>query len=387
LIWNHTLIDNLKGKTMLTITWVTNRFAPYRRPIWSHLAASARLRVYLLESSPRDVERANRGPDWKVTADSKQSYGPHLPKVINLGWAKLRLPILVTPQRLVEGADVLVLGGWQNPAYWQLLGLARLRKRAVIGFYGSTLASNRFKRGLVATARRFFFRHLDLIVAPGPSARAALLAFGVHPSRIVEGFNTVDVESIHRAALQARAELSEDLDVSKKIIYVGQLIPRKNVDSLIRAMASFDPSYSLTILGEGSERERLKRLAIDLAVSDRITFKDYADNRTVPSLLCQHSTLVLPSTEEVWGLVVNEALACGLHVVVSTACGAASSVSGMRGVWLSGTSSESIAEQIQKSSKNWTGPIAYPEILQYTPEALADKFLEGSRTLVGSDLK
>jgi glycosyltransferase involved in cell wall biosynthesis len=370
---------------MLTITWVTNRFAPYRRPIWAHLAASVKLSVYLLESSPRDVERANRGSDWKVTADTKAVYGPHLPKLINLALANMRFPILVSPRKLMEGTDVLVLGGWEKPAYWQLLCLARVRRRPVMGFYASTLASNRYKRGPVAAARRYFFRRLDLVVAPGPSAREALLAFGVHHSRIVEGFNTVDVESMHRAAEKARGDLSADSNHSKEIIYVGQLIPRKNVDSLIRAIASLDASYSLTILGQGSEKERLKRLVLDLAVSDRVTFRDYADNRAVPSVLCQHSTLVLPSTEEVWGLVANEALACGLHVVVSTACGVAPSVRGMRGVWLSETSPESIAEQIQKSSENWAGPIACPEILRHTPEALAEKFLVASQTLVGRD--
>ena len=227
---------------MLTITWVTNRFAPYRRPIWAHLAASVQLRVYLLESSPRDVERANRGPDWKVPASTEAAYGPHLPKLINLAWANRRFPILVRPQSVLQGTDVLVLGGWENPAYWQLLGLARLRRRPVIGFYSSTLASNRFKSGPVAAARRHFFRHLDLVVASGPGAREALLAFGVNQSRIVEGFNAVDVHSLHSAAMQARGKMSADYDASRKIIYVGQLIRRKNVDSLILAVASWIPA-------------------------------------------------------------------------------------------------------------------------------------------------
>jgi glycosyltransferase involved in cell wall biosynthesis len=275
-----------------------------------------------------------------------------------------------------------VLAGWEAPPYWQLLWLARVKGCPVIGFYESTLASNRFKRGLIAAARRCFFRQLDLVVVPGTAARDALLAFGVDESRIVEGFNAVDVLAMHRAATEARKLLAAGDPTSRNLIYVGQLIPRKNLDSLIFALSSLDPAYTLTIVGEGPSKDRLRQLVVDLGLSDRITFRDYTDNQALPNLLCQHSTLVLPSTEEVWGLVVNEALACGLHVVVSAACGVAPSVKGMPGVWLSGTNSAELAQQIEKSSENWRGPIASPEILRHTPEALAGKFLQAARSAV-----
>jgi glycogen synthase len=91
-----------------------------------------------------------------------------------------------------------------------------------------------------------------------------------------------------------------------------------------------------------------------------------------------HSVLVLPSYEEVWGLVVNEALACGLHVVVSLVCGVAPTVAGMRGVWLCDTSQAALAHAIRLSCAAWSGPINQPEILQHTPQAFAETFLEAS---------
>ena len=364
---------------MLRITWVTNMSPPYRRPVWAHLAASAHLRVYLLHSSQRDVARANRGQDWQAIHGTGTAYGPYLPRSLNLRLAGLPLPILVAARKLIRGTDVLVLGGWEAPAYWQLMALARIKACPIIGFYESTLATNRFKRGIVAAARRYFFRQLDLIVVPGAAARQALLAFGVDESKVVEAFNAVDVQSMRHAATRARRSLPVVYDASHKLIYVGQLIPRKNLDSLILAVALLDPAYTLTIVGEGSLKERLRHLVDDLGISDRITFQSYTDNQALPSILCEHSTLVLPSTEEVWGLVVNEALACGLHVVVSKNCGVAPSVNGMQGVWLSKTGPAEISQQIQNSSRSWVGPISSPEILRHTPEAFAEKFLAAAK--------
>jgi len=74
--------------------------------------------------------------------------------------------------------------------------------------------------------------------------------------------------------------------------------------------------------------------------------------------------------------VVNEALAAGLHAVVAETAGVAASVSGMRGVFLTQTSPESIARGLLQSKTAWEGPIDDPAIMEFTPERFAQVFLD-----------
>ena len=83
-------------------------------------------------------------------------------------------------------------------------------------------------------------------------------------------------------------------------------------------------------------------------------------------------TFILPSAEEVWGLAVNEALASGLHAVVSSKAGVAEFVQPMPGVFITEPTTNEIAKALELSRAKWVGPISNPEILSYTPERFAD---------------
>jgi glycosyltransferase involved in cell wall biosynthesis len=360
------------------LAWLTNHWAPYRRPVWRHIGQSAELSVHLLQPNFRHVQRENRGRDWQVQGNQVENYKVRSPRTLAVNLHGAIYSFLFTPRRILDSADVVVLGGWESPAYWQVLFLARLKGCRSVGFYESTLLSNRYKSGVVARLRRYFFQRLDAVVVPGIAAKEAVLAFGVAPEKVFTGFNAVDVVSAAQTANEARAALSSNEDTAYRLVYVGQLITRKNVDSLLRALALLGDPYSLTIVGQGAEQQSLVGLANALGVAGRVKFVGYVVGEAVPVILSAHSVLVLPSYEEVWGLVVNEALACGLHVVVSVVCGVAPSVAGMRGVWLCDTSPAALAHAIRLSCAAWSGPINQPEILQHTPQAFAETFLEAA---------
>ena len=78
-------------------------------------------------------------------------------------------------------------------------------------------------------------------------------------------------------------------------------------------------------------------------------------------------TLVLPSTREVWGMVINEALAAGLHVVVSRAAGVSESVRVFRGVYVCAPDAPELAVAMARSRGDFDGHILDPEILSRTP--------------------
>ena len=367
----------LGGRRM---SWITNQWAPYRRPVWEHLGRFIELSVHILQPSLEDIQSQNKGDDWMVEGNLVNGYKVGFPATLALNLHGSKLSFLLAPWRVVQSSEVVVLGGWESPAYWQALLLARLKRCRTVGFYESTMLSNRYRSGLVARARRFFFKLLDAVVVPGVAAKEAVLAFGVAPERVFIGFNAVDVAAAARTAERVHAALPANHDTAYRLVYVGQLIRRKNVDSLLRALALIGDRYSLTIVGQGAEEESLVRLADALGVRPRVEFVGYVRSDAVSEILSRHSVLVLPSYEEVWGLVVNEALACGLHVVLTDVCGVARSVAGMSGVWLCNATPASLGQAISSSTDAWRGPIAQPEILAHTPEAFAEIFLQASAT-------
>lgn len=106
----------------------------------------------------------------------------------------------------------------------------------------------------------------------------------------------------------------KEINIPLRYIYVGRLIKVKNVDLLIRIFNQ--NGKPLTIVGQGVLEEHLKRQA-----KANISFSGFVNNEKLGDIYQQHDILILPSTYEPWGLVVEEAIYWGLPVIVSNKVG------------------------------------------------------------------
>jgi glycosyltransferase involved in cell wall biosynthesis len=364
------------------IVWITSVAAPYRIPVWRALAQWAAFEVALTVPDDRVGISAssNRAADWRSTNYPDVRFIPL--RTMRAKWRGRPLYYLLPKSRLrsMRALDAVLIGGWEAPAYWQVLALGKLCGVRTIAFYESTPASHRFQRGPVAAARRFFLKRVDAVVVPGVAARDGLLKMGVAPNKIFVGFNAVDVRHFHEVAERHRRDHGADAP-GHRFIYVGQLISRKRVDHILEAFRTTAAEMdSLTIVGIGHEQTKIAELIRDLNLVSQVRVIPGVLNADVPRILSEHHTLVLASDEEVWGLVANEALASGLHVVVSANCGVAPSIQHMRGVHVAMTNRVTdIAAAMAKSRVSWSGPIREPEILKYTPEEFAKVFYQALR--------
>lgn len=352
------------------VLWVTNLAPPYRLPVWRALGTMCQLRIGLLESSERLArdKGSNRGPDWQPQQVPGAKIVEYRTARVKRGEDRHYGLVLPDAARDLARADAVLLGGWDSPAYWQLLAQARATGKPTVGFHESTLASASFSEGPIARARAQFFRSLHRVVVPGVAAGDAIRAMGVEPHRVVTGFNAVDTE---RFSSVAAAEPHQ----GHRYLYVGQLIERKNLETVLRSFAAIAHGDDrLTLVGRGDHRDALVGQAWQLAVTDQVDFVDYVPNAELPALMARHDTLVLASDVEVWGLVVNEALATGMHVVVTANCGVAPSVQGMPGVHLAAEDASDLAATMATARDSFSGRIQSPPILQHTPRAFAAVF-------------
>jgi len=122
--------------------------------------------------------------------------------------------------------------------------------------------------------------------------------------------------------IQIKESVVKSIRSDNTILFVGRLVPQKNVQLLIKAFATLIDEgyqYQLRIVGEGPEEENLENLCQQLEVQNEVSFLGRLNENDLNREYDTATCLVLPSKHEGWGLVVIEAMAHGIPVVVSNA--------------------------------------------------------------------
>ena len=133
-----------------------------------------------------------------------------------------------------------------------------------------------------------------------------------------------------------------------RILYVGQLIKLKNVESLIRALSALSSRYVLDLIYRNRQSENaLRHLATELGVSDRIRFRPGLSNNDVALAYRDASCFVLPSIAESYPSVVTEALLSGTPLIATSVGGVPDQVQD-GGILLPRADPESLVRAIER---------------------------------------
>lgn len=138
---------------------------------------------------------------------------------------------------------------------------------------------------------------------------------------VLPGYDVVGVERIRAQAAGAQAAGSPGF-AERPFLFVGRFVDKKNLPTLLRGYARYvalagGAPRRLRLVGAGPEEQGLRDLARRLDVAELVDFPGFLPAAEISRVLAEAVALVLVSREEQWGLVVNEALAVGLPVIVS----------------------------------------------------------------------
>jgi glycosyltransferase involved in cell wall biosynthesis len=179
--------------------------------------------------------------------------------------------------------------------------------------------------------KRVVLKRFHAALVGGRAHAAYLCELGFPAGHIHLGYDAVDNEHFHSGAAAARDQaetLREALRLPQQYFLAStRLLRRKNVDGLLRAYAlyrrrSAAPPWGLVVLGRGEEEARLRSIERELRV-EGVTWPGFVQYPQLPAYYGLASAFVHPAKREAWGLVVNEAAASGLPLIVSKAAGAA----------------------------------------------------------------
>ena len=226
--------------------------------------------------------------------------------------------------------DVVVVSGWSTFASQATVGWCRRHGIPYVLLVESNERDARpgWRRTVKSAVVPTVVGGAAEVLVVGSLARESMRARGVPDDRISVVANTVDVARLaeaadalapRRDALRADAGIDAD-DVV--VLSVARLAPEKGLDTLVRAAAAAgEPRLVVALAGSGPERERLASLAAELGVR-LVLLPDLPWERIVERYALA-DVFALLSRHEPWGVVVNEAAASGLPLVLSNRVGAA----------------------------------------------------------------
>lgn len=161
-----------------------------------------------------------------------------------------------------------------------------------------------------------------------------LVDLGMPRERIAFGYNAVDhdwyVERSDEARLRATA--IGTAHESAHFLAVGRFVPEKNFVRLIEAFAAYRRDatdhvpWTLVLCGDGPDAPRIERAIRATGLESAIERPGFLQAEQLVDQYARAAAFVLPSLVEAWGLVTNEAAACGLPLLVSDRAGCASTL-------------------------------------------------------------
>jgi glycosyltransferase involved in cell wall biosynthesis len=255
----------------------------------------------------------------------------------------------------------IVITGWDQPiclitCLWAKKNGIKVTLRA-----GSTAGEKSILRTITKSYVKWFVKLFDDYISYGTASSEYLVSLGAPKNKIFEYFNTVDVDYFVKETKKRKSKkinLRKKLGISASdfvIISSGRFVKGKNFLFLIKVFKKFrkfQPKAKLIIMGSGPEMEICKAEAGNL-LNRSIYFPGFIQHNKLVDYYLLSDIFVLPSLTEVWGLVVNEALACGLPVITSNVAGCVPDliIEGKTGFVFNPSSSEQLLKSLKKVHK------------------------------------
>jgi glycosyltransferase involved in cell wall biosynthesis len=309
----------------------------YHAPVFRELARRCDLTVFFAhrQTPEGQAEAGFRVPfDWDV--DLLSGYEHRFLRNVSKVPTTARFSGCDTPEVSKAigsgGFDAFLVTGWNLKAYWQAVHACRRQGIPVMVRGDSQLGTHRgpAKKAVKRLAYPWLLTSFARCLYVGRNSQEYYQHYGVDESKLVFSPHCVDNDWFGTRGTEESGNLwrrehgvAPDIPIA---LFVGKLVERKRPADFLRAIAmlktaSKTPPLAL-IVGDGDLRVALEELAH--ASTAETLFLGFRNQTQLPAIYAAANVLCLPSeADETWGLVVNEAMACGTPAVVSNACGCA----------------------------------------------------------------
>ncbi len=226
--------------------------------------------------------------------------------------------------------DAIAVNGWAVAEAQAAINWCNGGRRAAAIVMSETKADDSPRVWWKELVKRQILKKCSAALVGGAVQADYLVGLGMSRDRIEFGYDVVDNDYFAQGAAAARADairLRARLGLPERYFFACvRFIKRKNIDGLLRAYAVYrsqspDAPWGLVIAGSGEEKASYDALVRDLSI-DGVAWPGFIQYGALPIYYGLAGAFIHPACAEAWGLVVNEALASGLPVIVSRTVGA-----------------------------------------------------------------
>ncbi len=307
------------------LTLLTEIIAPYRIPVFNALAARDNIDLHVIFLSETDPSLRQ----WQVyKSEIRFSYEILVSFRRRMDKYNLLINRGVGSALTRSQPDVILCGGYNYLASWQAARWANRRHLPVVLWSESTANDFRRNRLAMELMKSRFLRSCRAFVVAGQSSHEYLIRLGATADKIFTAPNAVDVNFFATHAAQARLRAPQVRArcglPPRYFLYAGRLVPQKGVFDLMTAYAKLEQHHrsqiGLVFVGDGVSRLQLAERAGSVQPG-QVHFCGFLQREQLAEIYALADAFVFPTHSDPWGLVVNEAMACGLPIIASSVAG------------------------------------------------------------------
>jgi glycosyltransferase involved in cell wall biosynthesis len=321
-------MTNAPAKNAVKVALLTEIISPYRIPVFNALARQKGIELQVIFLSETDPTQRR----WLVYKDEIEFSYEVLP-----AWRRRRGGSHILLNRGLWPAlqrfrpDAILCGGYNYPAFWEALAWAKLHSARFVAWIESTSRDQRNPSVVAEFIKRRFVGSCDSFAVPGKSAFEYVRSMGVPAERIHTAPNAVDnlrFAGLARSAREREAQCRAELGLPPRyFVYAGRVTREKGVFQLLEAYTRLQPELrsqvGLVLVGEETAKDELMMKNAAKIYPGAVVFPGFAQRDQLAAFYALAEALVFPTLSDTWGLVVNEAMACGLPIIASDVAGCA----------------------------------------------------------------
>jgi 1,2-diacylglycerol 3-alpha-glucosyltransferase len=217
--------------------------------------------------------------------------------------------------------SVLAIAGYALPAMLAAKAWATIHHKPTVLFSASK-EDDASREQWKESVKGWLVNQYDAALVGGAPQKRYLEKLGMPSDHIFLGYNVVGNDAFAPENIRGLPR-----PISRPyFMAVNRFVPRKNLLALISAYAAYRQKaiaqpWDLVLCGEGSLRPQLEEKIREYGLEDVVHLPGFLQQNELLPYLAHAGCFVHPSLQEQWGLVVNEAMAAGLPVIVSNCCG------------------------------------------------------------------